>query len=154
MAIAGSERFAAGLPPRRVSSTGSSVFRNVDINLGSKGDGVEDGVDTIGKSVRRGVKRVPCDGCDVMHQGSLRPGERLEGAVDDGRGVLRGAKNEASHGGLSMLDDVTAGMVGVGSKRWQRVERLPHCCSSRTTQGRTGAIMPGSPSVTQWHTWA
>jgi hypothetical protein len=38
-----------------VSSTGSSVFRNVDVNLGPKGDGVEDGVDTIGKPVRRGV---------------------------------------------------------------------------------------------------
>jgi len=123
-----------------VSSTGSSVFRNVNVNFGSEGDRVEDGVDTIGKSVRRGVKRVPCDGCDVMHEGSLRPGERLEGAVDDGRRVLRGAKNEATHGGFGMLDDMAAGMVGVGRVRWKRVERLPHCCSGRTNRGHQAGL--------------
>jgi hypothetical protein len=96
----GSQRVVAA-----VSSTGSRVLRNVDVNLGPKGDGVEDGVDAMGKSKRRVVKRVPKMDVMLCMSTACAQAYASKSAIDDGHRVFRGAKNEATHGGPNMLDD-------------------------------------------------
>ena len=98
----------------------------MNVHLGPKRNGSEDRVDPMGESVRRVVKRMPQDGSHVVDEHGLRPGVCLEGAVDDGHGVLRCSEDVPAHGGANVLDDVAASMVGVGSIRRESVEGLPH----------------------------
>ena len=60
-----------------VPGAGSGVLGDVDVHLGSKGDGCEDGVGAMGESIGRVVKRVSHDGGHVVHEHGLRPGVRL-----------------------------------------------------------------------------